>query len=102
MYLYLDNLLACRSKVRMFLEGLTDGLTLGFIVGRLLRTRLGIKDELPQRVSEIIEQGSFDGSVGGYIYLLGPGRYWGTLYGKRPESELGILLGSNIVTDDVI
>ena len=74
-------------------------MTLGFIVGGLLRTRLGIKDELSQCVSEIIEQGSFDGSVGGSIYLLGPGRSWGTLYGKRPGSELGILLGSKLGTD---
>ena len=86
--------------MKIFLEGFTDGMTICFIVGGLLRTRLGIKNELPQRVSEIIEQGSFDGSVGGYIYLLGPGRYWGTLYGKRHGSELGILLGSNLGTDD--
>ena len=75
-------------------------MTLGFIVGGLLRTRLGIKDELSQCVSEIIEQGSFDGCVDGYIYLLGPGRSWGTLFGKRPGSDLGILLGSKLGTDD--
>ena len=58
-----------------------------------------IKDELSQSVSEIFEQGSFDGSVGGSIYLLGPGRSWDTLYGKRPGSELGILLRSKLGTD---
>ena len=41
----------------VFLEILTDGTTLGFIVGRLLKTRMGIKDKLSQCVSEIIEQG---------------------------------------------
>ena len=74
-------------------------MTLGFIVGGLLKTRLGIKDELSQCVSEIIEQGSFDGYVDRSIYLLGPGRSWGTLFGKRPGSDLGILLGSKLGTD---
>ena len=92
--------MACRSKVKLFSEGFTDGMTLCFIVGGLLRTRLGIKDEISQCVSEIFDRGSSDGSIDGYIYLLGIGRYWGTLYGNRPGSELGISLGSNLGTDD--
>ena len=53
-------------------------------------TRLVITDEFSLDVSEIIEQGSFDGFVDESIDVLSLGRYGETLNVKSPEIDLGI------------